>query len=307
MQKWFAAFILMAVLLAPVRANAQSALVVNTLGVAVWPEYDTPTVLVIYKISLSSQTTLPAEITVRLPAAVQKPYTVAVGNTPDTVTDQGVKYNFQTGADFASLTITATAPSIQVEYYDPGLTKIGASRQFVYEWPGDFAVNSFSFELRQPLQASNLKVEPALAIADVDAQGFQFSNFKQANVKEGQKLTFSISYQRSTDAPSTSSLQVESSAPLNQPVTGEATLTPYLPYLLGGLGVILLLIAGWVYYTSGSSNRASSKMRKRHVVSGGETASEDAAQVHCSQCGKRAQPNDRFCRACGTRIRRSGA
>jgi hypothetical protein len=79
----------------------------------------------------------------------------------------------------------------------------------------------------------------------------------------------------------------------------------YLPWGLGGLGLALLFVAGWVYWSSGKANRASAVVRKRHAVrSAAEPGEADGGQVHCSQCGKRAQPGDRFCRACGARIRR---
>lgn len=305
MRKWFIVFVLLAILLLPVSARAQNTVNFNSLDVSVWPEYDTPAVLVIYKIGLAPQTTLPAEITLRLPAAVQKPNAVAVGKTAESVSDQGVEYKFVPGADFATLTIKATDPYIQMEYYDPGLTKNGVQRQYVFDWLGDFPVEAFRFELREPLKSSNLSVDPALTDTILDNEGFQFSEWKMTGLKVGQKLSFTINYQRSTDSPSTSFLQVQSSLPLDQNVPGQSTYISYLPWALGGLGVVLLFIAGWVYWTSSRAGRAVSRPRKRHSAANEEHGDDDE-QVHCAQCGKRAQPGDRFCRACGARIRRSG-
>ena len=306
MRKWFTAFAFLTILLMAAHAKAQSAVGFSSVDVSVWPEYDTPAVLVINKITLAPQTTFPVEITLRLPATVQKPNAVAVGKTPETVTDQGVEYKFTAGADFATLMIKATDPNIQMEYYDPGLAKNGVQRQYVYDWLGDFPVANFRFELREPLKSSKVSVNPALTNTLVDSDGFQLGEWTMADLKVGQKLRFTISYQRDTDSPSTSFLKVQSSLPLDQNVPGQSTYISYLPWLLGGLGVALLFIAGGVYWTSGRAGRAVSRPRKRHSVVS-EEPDEDEEQVHCAQCGKRAQPGDRFCRACGARISRGKA
>lgn len=304
MQKWFTILVLLAMLLLPTRAKAQSAIGFDTLDVSVWPEYDTPTVLVIYKISLAPQTAFPAEISLRMPAGVQKISAVAVGATAETVADSGVDYKFTPGTDFGQLTIKAAARFIQVEYYDSGLTKKGNQHLFNFEWQATTTINNFRFEFRQPLQSSNLVIEPALTNTILDSDGFQFSEYLQPGVKAGQKLAFTIKYQRDTDSPSTSFLKVQSSTPLDQTLPGQSIWTTYLPWGLGGLGLALLFVAGWVYWTSGRTNRTSATARKRHAGRGPADADEDTQQVHCAQCGKRAQPNDRFCRACGARIRR---
>ena len=304
MRKWFLVFALLTILL-PVAAKAQSAVSFSSVDVSVWPEYDTPAVLVIYKIALAPQTTFPVEITLRLPATVQKPNAVAIGKTPDAVSDQGVEYKFAPGSDFATLAIKATDPYIQMEYYDPGLAKKGDKRQYVYEWLGDFPVDNFRLELREPLKSSDLIVDPILTNTVLDNDGFQFSEWKMAGLKTGQKLSFTINYLRTTDSPSTSFLKVQSSLPLDQNVQGQSTLISYLPWALGGLGAVLLLIAGGVW-AFGRTGRIVSRSRKRHSAVSEEPGDDDE-QVYCAQCGKRAQPGDRFCRACGARIKRSEA
>ena len=306
MRKFFTILAIVLFLLQPARAYAQSAVGFDSLDISVWPEYDTPTVLVINKISLTQQTTLPAEVTLRMPAGVGKIYTVAVGTTAETVSDSGVDYKFTPGTDFATVTIKAAARFIQVEYYDPGLTKNANQRNYRYEWLGDYKVNNFRFEFRQPLQSSKLSIEPALTNTILDNDGFQFSEFKTTALEVGKKQAFIVKYQRDTDSPSTFFLKVQSSTPLDQNISGQSTWTTYLPWALGGLGLALLLVAGYIYWSSGRNNRASSASRKRHPGQGSSIdPTDDGQQVYCAQCGKRAKPGDRFCRACGGRIRRT--
>jgi hypothetical protein len=313
MRKWFSLFLLFAMLMIPARADAQATVGFDTLDVSVWPEFDTPTVLVIYKIGLAPKTSLPVEVTLRLPPSVAKTAVVAVGSAIETVSDQNVDYTFTQGAEFSTVTIKATALFIQVEYYDPSLIKTGNQRTYTYEWLGDYSVDKFRFELQKPLKSSNLTTTPVLQSKGVDNNGFEFSDLAQASIKVGQKMTFDIQYQRETDAPSTSFLQVQPSAPLDPGVSGQSNWSTYLPWILGGVGLILLLIAGGVYWVSGSANRTMVRSRKRHTVrkDGDSDAGKDGEPggdaAHCSQCGKRAQPSDRFCRVCGSRIRRDEA
>lgn len=304
MRKWFSIILFLAILLFPGGAQAQSPVGFDTLDVSIWPEYDTPTVLVIYKISLAPQSTLPVDLTIKMPASVGKIAAVAVGDSADTVSDSGVDYKFTPGTDFARLTVKATGRFLHVEYYDPNLLKNGNQHEYQYEWTGDASVENFRFELRQPLQSSNLSVDPGLSVPVKDSEGFETSDYTKTGLKAGDSLVFKIKYQRETDSPSTSFLQVESTTPLDQTLPGQSNWATYLPWGLGGLGMALLVVAGWVYWSSSRTNRVATNSRKRHVARVSESEPAGNGQVHCSQCGKRAEPGDRFCRACGARLRR---
>ncbi len=308
MRKWLLVLLMLALILAPAPVKAQSAIGFDSVDVSIRPEYDKPSVLVIYKIALLPNTPLPAQVTLRLPAGVGKAYAVAVGDGPTTVSDQSVAYKFTTGTDYDRVSITATGLFIQLEYYDLTMKKNGNQREYTYQWLGDYSVDKFRFEFRQPLESSNPVIDPALTSGGLDEEGLQLSELKQVSVKQDQQLTFAIKYQRATDSPSTTFLKLQPSTPLDQAVPGQSTWTTYLPWALGGLGLALLLVAGWIYFASSRENRAATKSRKRHVQRSDEVEKDESSgQVHCSQCGKRAQPGDRFCRACGARIRRGEA
>ncbi len=306
MRKFIALVTLILIFITFTAAHAQSPVSFDTVDVSIWPEYDTPTVLVIYKISLPEQTPLPIEVTLKMPAGVGKISALAVGEKAETVTDTGVDYRFSPGSDFSQVSVKATGRFIQVEYYDPGLVKEANQHAYHYEWPADNTVNSFRFEFRQPLQSSNLTIEPALTNAVVDSEGFSISEFKQFNIKAGEKVGFDIKYQRDTDAPSTSFLKVEPSTPIDQAATGQSTWMALLPWGLGGLGVILLSMAGYFYWSSSKNNRITAASRKRHTGKNAGDDGDESNEIYCSQCGKRAKSGDRFCRACGGRIRQAG-
>jgi len=70
-----------------------------------------------------------------------------------------------------------------------------------------------------------------------------------------------------------------------------------LPYIVGGLGVIVILGA-FVYFFQAS--RSSKKPRRR---SHPPAESAENSETYCPQCGTRAKAGDRFCRVCGARLR----
>jgi len=295
----------------PLTAKAQQDINFLSAYISVWPEYEystdnpgKPNVLVIDQFVLNSQVGLPAEITVQIPATALKPHVVAVGQTLETVTDRGVKFSASPNGDWIDVQILVSAPAIRVEYYDYNLTQNGSSREYVYHWPGTYAVNSLHFELRQPLRASKVKTDPELLTTEKDAEGFQYGEITVSNLLAGAGFTEKITYERDTDTPSSSFLNVQPSAPLDQPVSGQFSLMTYLPWILGGLG-FLLAAGGAIWYwlssrTGGSSLKTSRHRAARKKPEGDEDSDR---KVYCHQCGKRAQPSDQFCRTCGARLR----
>jgi len=106
-----------------------------------------------------------------------------------------------------------------------------------------------------------------------------------------------LRYTRISEAPvlPAPSPQVEASEPITQTTTGRVTLNN-LPYILGGVGILLILSA--IYYFWHSKSAQTSKPRKRIHNTQGENT-----MIYCQECGTRALTEDRFCRACGNKLR----
>ena len=69
MRKWLILLALV-ILLFPssVQAQESGAVKLDTLNVMLWSEYDQPSMLVIYKFTVTEDTTVPANVTLRFPA-----------------------------------------------------------------------------------------------------------------------------------------------------------------------------------------------------------------------------------------------
>jgi hypothetical protein len=87
--------------------------------------------------------------------------------------------------------------------------------------------------------------------------------------------------------------------PVDENTPGRVSLNNTLPYLIGGLGVIII-VGGLVYYLR-SGNKGVKKSRRRQHANA--NAEESESDVYCAQCGTRAHNGDRFCRTCGARMR----
>jgi hypothetical protein len=128
------------------------------------------------------------------------------------------------------------------------------------------------------------------------------------SLSNGQAFSIIIDYQKESEDLSMSSAPIEPSGPLDESAAGRTTMISALPWLLGGLG--LLLIGGGIiwYWQSGREKARPKRQRQsRHKPASQQRKEEsvvaESEHVYCHQCGKRANPGDRFCRACGKELR----
>lgn len=298
MRKCFAVLAVLVALWVSFPAQAQSEVSLSSVSVDIWPEYDQPAVLVIYHISLSPDTTLPATLNLRVPAQAEV-FAVAVADPAKGLLN--APYDRTVQGSWATLKITANSRDVQLEYYD-ALVKNGTTRHVVYEWAGDYAVDAFAVALQQPTSATDMVTDPALTKSSAGQDGFVYYQSAPQPLAAGQAFTLTADYQKATDALSTTGLPVQPTQPLNASTPGRVTMSGLLPWVLAGIGGALIVvgIVGGLYMWKNGMRRSSAS-RKRHAQP--QQATETGA-VYCYQCGKRAQPGDGFCRTCGMRLQK---
>ncbi len=297
MPKWLSLVLLATLLFIPFSVLAQEQIAFEQVTVQLWPEYDSPDMLVILNLQLSADVSLPTQVMVRIPGSVEKPYVVAVGETAQTVKDQGIEFSYEKSGDWLEITVTATGPAVRIEYYDPGLTQIEDQRSYDYAWSGDYAVDIFSVSLLVPVDTTEIQTDPVMNEVVPTGTTQTFLEWGASKLEAGEQVPVKITYTKTSDRLSVSNQPLETGV-VDESTQGRVSLSNYLPYILGGLG-ILLIVGGGIYFWQSSQGKPAP--RKRH-----RSRSEDAdgGDVYCHQCGKRAQSNDRFCRTCGTRLRR---
>jgi hypothetical protein len=281
-------------------------IVLSNLEVDLWPEYDRPTVLVIYHLTMAQGTQLPANLALRIPAESGDPYNVAYRDTDGLL--YNIAYTRSIEGQWATIHFTSPTNEVQFEYYDPGLKKNGAARTYTYQWPGDYAVTSLAIQVQQPVGATAMQITPALGSPMAGENNLIYYKSIVGSAPQGKSFSVSLSYQKSIEDLSAQSLKVQPATPINDQTAGRMTVNQIYPWVIGAAGILLIAGGGWWYWQSGRTLRTAGLPRKRHAAPAQEKELESevdsSSDIYCHQCGKRAAPGDIFCRSCGTRLRR---
>jgi hypothetical protein len=304
MRKWVLPLLLIFFMLLPIGVHAQDLITLSSLQIQIWPEYDKPTVLVIYNLTLSDTTSLPTSVSLPIPIDAGEPNAVAARQVDGSL--YSIDYNRTVAGEWAMINFTATTPDIQLEYYDPGLTKEGTARHFQYAWPGAYAVSQLTIQVQQPLGATEMRISPSLGAGATGSDNLTYFTQNIGAITADQTINITVDYQKSTDILSAENLAVQPSAAIPQSAAPDLNFSSWLPWILGivGAGLIIGSIV-WFWQTGRQRPVTQTRRRRsRSAVSEPEVDPSSAeAAVYCSQCGKRASPGDQFCRSCGTQIR----
>jgi hypothetical protein len=311
----------------PAFALPQSSVSMSAVEVDLWPEYDRPDMLVIYKLTLSPEVQLPAALNIRIPTAAGRPNAVAEKQLDGRLTS--VTYDQRPDAEWTSLILTASRPEVQIEYYDPRLERDGANRRFVYTWPADYSVGALAVQVQQPHDASGLSMEPAAEHTSPAGEGFVYHIVHLQARGAGEPVDVTVGYVKESDTLSVATLPQAAPA---QPGMSPATSLPSegggeIPlWVFVVLAVVVVSAGGGLWWHLGRSVKpapASADAGARTTAAiapkagarpgapnvgrhggasraGSPEATDRAA--FCTQCGAPANLGDRFCHACGTEV-----
>jgi hypothetical protein len=285
-------------LLIPASALAQGRISLKTVDVQFWPEYDQPSMLVIYDFTVADQVSLPAEVLLRIPKGAN--LIAVASNTPEGGLVNARFDGPTVSGEWQTIAVQVeTTAGYHLEYYEP-LTRAGAARQFDYLWPGDYAVDEFSVYLRASVDTSSVITEPPLKPAQAGGDILAYESAIGA-LPAGGQFNLHINYEKSSDTLASPSQGIQPSAPVDQSTSGRVMFSNYLPYILGGLG-LALIIGGSLYFWR-PGGRAGGRERRHRAA---RRDAEPDSEIYCHQCGTRARAGDRFCRVCGSRLRHEG-
>jgi hypothetical protein len=305
--------IIVILLFIPWAVQAQDAQGMAKVSVRLWPEYDQPSMLVIYDLTLKAGTSLPAKVTLRIPSTVADLHAVASRQPDGSLLNLPYDPPVQNGS-WQEVTYTTTTLESRIEFYDNALVKDGTSRSYVYRWTGDYAVDSLDVEVQQPVGATQMVLSPSLGSGVVGNDGMTYFGADVGSLNQGQSFEIAIDYQKETDTLSTDSLNVEPVTPVSSSPSVKDALSSVLPWLLFGLGVVLIAGAGLWYWRSGRKGSRPEPRRKHKPASQSakspgmkvtsvQSHADKEGTIYCHECGKRASSGDRFCRTCGAQLR----
>jgi hypothetical protein len=258
--------------------------------------------LVIYHLILPPDTKYPLDMEIRIPTAAGVPNAVAARQPDGSLIN--LNYDQTPGADWSRVKFTATTPEVQIEYYDPSLVKDDGARYFEYRWSGDYAVQDFRIQVQQPAGASNMRISPSLGSGITKSDGLVYYSSEIGSLPLGQSFAINIDYQKQSDELSAQTIPIDPSGPIGATPVNRLTMMSALPWVIGGLGVLLIVGGAIWYWQSGREQPdVKPKVRRRKPSARIEGAVVEEGYAYCHQCGKRALPGDRFCRACGSQLR----
>lgn len=300
MRKWLIFILLLGLIVFPAKAGAQNEIKFKSLNVELWSEFDQPSMLVISEFILSQDMQLPVTVTMRVPKA---------GNLVAVAVEQdGSLFNAnfegpeeQGNWQIIKINVDSYNP-YRIEYYQP-LTRDGKIRKFEYQWFGEHAVQELGINLLIPSDSTDIVTSPLLPNTSISSdEAYIIGSITKSGLTAGQSYKFNLEYTRESDAlPNSgqSTPSVQPSEPIGPDTTGRVSIDR-MPYVIGGVGVVLIVIALFFYWRSTQSSVSTPRRRKRQ---NNEEAAE--GQAYCHECGARAHEGDRFCRTCGSRLRTS--
>lgn len=299
MRKFSLILVLGIMLFFPSFVSAQNNVDIANMTVQLWPEYDQPSMLVIVDFQVNAATALPADLTFKIPPEANL---IAVASvTSDGNFMNAVFEGPQDEGEWQTFTLTVSQNSIyRFEYYQP-LSFNGNQRVFSYLWDGSYAVDAFNVVVLEPIDATSFTMDPAYKSVS-QQNGINYYDSGVMQLASGKQFTLNLNYDKSTDTLVAPAEGIQPAAPVDENTPGRVSLNNSLPYIIGGLGVVLI-VGGIVYYWQAGRKSFKAPRRRSHA----HAEAEDGGDTYCPQCGSRSKGGDRFCRVCGARLRNQDA
>lgn len=300
MGRWRFVFVLFLLLLITQSAFAQNDSEIERLHIDIWPEYDQPEVLVIYRITLSPVMSLPAEFSIRIPKTVGKPYNVAMKDI------DGLYYplNYTTINEGQWLRITFFTPSsdLQIEFYDPFNSCGEDQRCYNFNWPGDYSIESLTITVQQPLNSKDMQILPDMGTGQLRQDELRYFTTLVGALDKNEPYSVQISYEKSDDTLSASVQPVEPIAPINQETAGRTSFQEILLWIVGVFGLVMIIGVGFWVWSSGWKMKQAMPPAQPGINETVIEQGHDEYVMYCNQCGKRASKGDVYCRTCGEKL-----
>jgi hypothetical protein len=289
----------LAALAATPRALAEDPNRQTQLKISIWPEYDQPTVLVMFDGTLADATNLPREIPVLIPASASLTVTT-YENTDGTLAAEQPYKSTDQGDGYKRVTFSVKTAQYHVEYYD-NLLRGAPDKAMDVSFKAAAPVDQLTFDIQQPLKATNFSVNPAAPTTRND-NGFNYYTLPFSSLALGQVVTAQVKYTKTAPDPSVSATPAAAPAtapvPVSSPSIWSNTYIVFAVVLLGFAAVLgfLMLRARsprWAAVGAGAARRT----RSGRQVAGN--------RIYCTQCGRELGPEDNFCPKCGAARRKT--
>jgi hypothetical protein len=265
---------------APARSQAETT-ELEDLKIDLWPEYDRPSTLVMYRFRLKPGASLSVPVAVPIPSNVGEPHAVAWRD------DKGslfvADFTRRVEADRAMVVARLGSREGQLEFY-ADIEFNDRDRAFRFIWPGGVDVGALSFQIQRPRGAGEFRVLPPPHREWEGEDGLMYALVELGPQEASARPSIDLEYEK--EGGVLSAPAAPSPAPAAAATRTEVT-SP-TPSWLTVAGAVALAVLGGAFLGG---------LRGRRKPSG---KSEDA--IFCHQCGTQGRRNHSFCMNCGTRL-----
>ena len=281
----------------PAYAQSGTDVEIDALEISLFPEFNRPSMLVVYEITLENAISLPARLTFQIPIDGQL---LAVSNRESDDSLTALETETSEFGQWKDVRFSSNTHQIRIEYYDPNLIKQGDQRIFVYEWLSIYPVGTLTVNVRQPLGASQVYTVPSLGEPITDADNNVIFSKELDGVPSGEPFSLRLIYTKDAANPAFPALDVDPAIEVNPTTQGRtpSPLTVVMWLLTFDVGVLVMLGLYYWWYARNISNKSE------RMVQGVGIANPEKEVVFCHECGMRSHPGDSYCSNCGTELRR---
>ncbi|MDX1520203.1 MAG: zinc ribbon domain-containing protein [Anaerolineae bacterium] len=282
----------------PVRGQSSPPL--ETVVIDLWPEYDRPEVLVLYRGVLAPGTSLPTQATFALPAYIDTLHVVAAIQNGAMFEVGPETYTLRQEGERSLLILSLTSPEFQFEYYDPViLTRQAETRTLDFQLSLMQTVDQAVIQVQEPFETQSFEATPAIQNSFIGADGLKYNRLERTGLSAGDTLDLSATYQRTTNALSVERLtEGNPSQPAAAEVGSLTGANRNFGYFLIAIGGVLFLgaIGSWWW-----SRRKEQTLTSRRKANPKLTTKNKPA--FCYRCGTQIRTEANFCHQCGAKRR----
>jgi hypothetical protein len=289
--------------------QAQESPSLASLDISLWPEYDRPEVLVIYRGQLDADVALPTSLEIAVPARVGQPTAVAYVDEAGERLNQ--QYTTRLEGDSLIIIFELVTQRFQLEYYDALPLGEAGERTYTYAYTAEYPTTALNIEFQVPPTAQGFQLSPPADAVVEGGGGLSYHLVQAGTLSAGDTREWTFSYVKDNSELTAAGLEPEATSMPDAAATGEGSgdSTIWI-FLVSFVALIGVGVTGyWLgHRTQAASRRVhpASKPRKRRGSGRGERtqpSSSGGVARFCHQCGAELRSDSAFCHQCGASVR----
>lgn len=289
---------------------------ISELEIAIWPEFDRPEVLVIYRGVFAPDTVLPVPVEIRIPADAGQPTAVAYVDEAGQRFNQ--EYTTRVEGDVLVVSFDLGTLGFQLEYYHALPIDSAGQRLYTYAYTADYGITALNLEFQVPSSAEGFLLDPAADSAAREADGLTYHLVEAGQVAQGETQSWTFLYQKDNSDLTASAFTSpgESTPPaLAAAASGDNSavlifLVAFVALVGVGTGAFWLGRRAEPIPQTAPPPGRQSKRRGSGQISGSErqpaspSPSPRQEKRFCHKCGVPLRPDSDFCHSCGAAVHR---